>query len=38
MRAAYPTRPPFRVLDVHVSPVVPGAAQASEAPIESDVG
>jgi Icc-related predicted phosphoesterase len=38
MRAAYPTRPPFRVLDVHVSPTVPSAAQASEAPIESDVG
>jgi Icc-related predicted phosphoesterase len=38
MRAAYPTRPPFRVLDVHVLPVVAGAAQASEAPIESDVG
>jgi Icc-related predicted phosphoesterase len=38
MRAAYPTRPPFRVLDVHVSPPTPGAAQASEAPIESDVG
>jgi Icc-related predicted phosphoesterase len=38
MRAAYPTRPPFRVLDVHVAPAVPGAPQASEAPIESDVG
>ena len=38
MRAAYPTRPPFRVLDVHVPAVAAGAAQASEAPIESDVG
>jgi Icc-related predicted phosphoesterase len=38
MRAAYPTRPPFRVLDVHVAPPTPSTAQASEAPIESDVG
>ncbi len=50
MRAAYPQRPPFRILDVHVSPAPsPTAAgngtaarattaPAAEPPIESDVG
>jgi Icc-related predicted phosphoesterase len=41
MRTAYPNRPPFRVLDVHVTPARDdAAAQADpvEAPIESDVG
>ena len=41
MRTAYPNRPPFRVLDVHVAPSRDGAAPAAapvEAPIETDVG
>jgi Icc-related predicted phosphoesterase len=40
MRTAYPNRPPFRVLDVHVEPVArpqPHGAPV-EAPIETDVG
>lgn len=39
MRTAYPNRPPFRVLDVHVAPAAPvQAAHPAEAPIETDVG
>ena len=39
MRAAYPNRPPFRVMDVHVAPPVEGAERAAvEAPVETDVG
>ena len=41
MRSTYPNRPPFRVLDVHVTPIAttPGAGTGrAEAPIESDVG
>jgi Icc-related predicted phosphoesterase len=38
MRAAYPNRPPFRVLDVHVAPGVAVPPAPVEAPIESDVG
>ena len=37
MRSAYPNRPPFRLLDVHVAP--PSLApQTVEAPVETDVG
>ena len=37
MRSAYPNRPPFRLLDVHVTP--PSLApQTVEAPVETDVG
>jgi Icc-related predicted phosphoesterase len=40
MRATYPHRPPFRVLDVHVAPMQAAAAHAppDEPPIETDVG
>ena len=39
MRTAYPNRPPFRVLDVHVAPATQHATPAPvEAPIETDVG
>jgi len=39
MQAAYPNRPPFRVLDVHVSAPTNGQVHpTSEAPVESDVG
>jgi Icc-related predicted phosphoesterase len=39
MRAAYPNRPPFRVLDVHVAPASDGQLRApAEAPVETDVG
>jgi hypothetical protein len=39
MRAAYPNRPPFRVLDVHVAPATNGMERgAVEAPVETDVG
>ena len=41
MRAVFPNRPPFRVLDVHVAPAPaqpPPHAVPVEAPIESDVG
>lgn len=41
MRATFPNHPPFRVLDVHVTPPGNGAARADmpvEAPIETDVG
>lgn len=37
MRAAFPNRPPFRVLDVHVATPT-RSTQPSEAPVESDVG
>jgi Icc-related predicted phosphoesterase len=37
MRHAYPNRPPFRVLDVHVAPTT-AAQQPVEAPVETDVG
>jgi hypothetical protein len=39
MRTAYPNRPPFRVLDVHVAPATQHAPPPPvEAPIETDVG
>lgn len=39
MRRAYPNRPSFRVLDVHVTPAATvQAAHPAEAPIETDVG
>ena len=39
MRTAYPNRPPFRVLDVHVAAAAPvQPAHPAEAPIETDVG
>lgn len=39
MRNAFPNRPPFRVLDVHVAPVEDGQLRApAEAPVETDVG
>ena len=38
MRTAYPNRPPFRVLDVHVAAAPARATQPVEAPVESDVG
>lgn len=39
MRAAFPNRPPFRVLDVHVAPTEDGQLRApAEAPVETDVG
>ena len=37
MRASYPNRPPFRVMDVHVASPSP-AHQPAEAPVETDVG
>lgn len=37
MRTAYPNRPPFRVLDVHVAPAA-RISQPVEAPVETDVG
>jgi hypothetical protein len=37
MRAAYPNRPPFRLLDVHVNQATRTPAPA-EAPVETDVG
>jgi hypothetical protein len=37
MRATYPHRPPFRVLDVHVEPTA-ATTQTDEPPIETDVG
>jgi Icc-related predicted phosphoesterase len=38
MRAAYPNRPPFRVLDVHVARAVGAEPGPAEAPVETDVG
>lgn len=37
MRAAYPNRPPFRLLDVHVAPAGQ-PQQPMEGPVETDVG
>ena len=37
MRTAYPNRPPFRVMDVHVAPAA-RSQQPVEAPVETDVG
>ncbi len=37
MRSAYPNRPPFRLLDVHVATPAP-SHQPVEAPVETDVG
>ncbi|HEX8524242.1 MAG TPA: metallophosphoesterase [Tepidisphaeraceae bacterium] len=37
MRTAYPNRPPFRLLDVHVAPTNGKAAKPLEAPVESDI-
>ena len=38
MRNAYPNRPPFRVLDIHVTAPVTAHAQSAEAPMETDLG
>jgi Icc-related predicted phosphoesterase len=39
MRSVYPTRPPFRVLDVHIAaPEMAPAPVKAEPPIESDLG
>jgi Icc-related predicted phosphoesterase len=38
MRAAYPNRPPFRVLDVHVATAELLQPATAEAPVETDVG
>jgi Icc-related predicted phosphoesterase len=38
MRSAYPNRPPFRVLDIHVNAPEPAHARSAEAPMETDLG
>ena len=38
MRSAYPNRPPFRVMDVHVAAPATRIPQTTEAPVETDVG
>jgi Icc-related predicted phosphoesterase len=38
MRAAYPNRPLFRLLDVHVSPAADQVQPLVEGPVETDVG
>ena len=38
MRANYPDRPPFRLLNVHVGTPAPAAAPATEEPVATEVG